>query len=78
MTRAEHIAWCRQRALAELDAAGPEEAVRVVSALSSLQSDLRKHPDTEHHQGLELGALLAFHGHLRTDAQAREWIDGIQ
>ena len=76
MTRAEHVAWCKQRALAELDA--DPQGMGPVHALSSLQSDLRKHPDTAGHQGLELGALLAFGGHLQTERQVREWIDGLR
>lgn len=70
------MAWCKQRALDELDADPTGDGP--VNALSSLQSDLRKHPDTEQHQGLELGALLAFGGHLQTERQVREWIEGIR
>lgn len=39
-TRAEHMAWAKQRALAALDAEGPQ------AALQSMLSDLGKHPDT--------------------------------
>jgi hypothetical protein len=39
MTRAEHLAWCKQRALEYLPG-DPQQA------LASMMSDLRKHPDT--------------------------------
>lgn len=77
MTRTEHLTWCKQRALAELDAPGPIDT-RITNALTSLQSDLRKRPDTASHDALELGALLAFGGHLQTEHQVREWIEGIR
>lgn len=71
-TRAEHLAWAKERALEYVDAGDP------VNALASLQSDLRKHPETADHQGLELGAMLAFGGQLTTPAQVREWIEGLR
>lgn len=77
-TRAEHVALCKARALAELDA--PREPVerRVTNALASLQSDLPKHPDTRRHDAIELSMMLAIGGHLQTEAQVREWIEGVQ
>ena len=71
-SRAEHLAWCKQRALAYVDAGDP------AGALASLNSDLRKHPGTADHSGLELGVMLAMAGHLSTAAQMREWIEGLQ
>lgn len=41
MTRSEHMKWCKQRALQELDFGGPSEA------LASIVSDLEKHEDTK-------------------------------
>lgn len=40
VTRAEHLAWCKQRALEYLDRG------EFVNALTSLRSDLTKHPET--------------------------------
>jgi hypothetical protein len=71
-TRAEHIAWVKERALAELDAGS------VVNAMSSVTSDLRKHPDTDGHAAIELMAMLAIGGHLGNETQMREFIGGIQ
>lgn len=75
--KSELVDWAKQRALAELAASGPED-LRVVNALTSLQSDLRKHPATQQHDALELGSLLAAAGQLRTERQVREWIEGVQ
>lgn len=77
MSRSEHVDWAKQRALAELAACEPEDR-RVVNALTSLQSDLRKHPATQQHAALELGAQLAAGGHLQTERQVREWIEGVR
>lgn len=72
-TRAEHIAAVKQRALAELDGGGT-----VTSALASTQQDLRSYPATQDHDAIMLGMMLAMSGHLSTDAEMREWIDGIR
>lgn len=70
--RAEHMAWLKERALEELTTNGPTKA------LASVMSDLRKHPETEDHVAMVLGMMLAMNGHLETDAQMRDWIDGLQ
>ena len=41
MNRAEHLAWAKQRALQELERSG------IVDALTSMLSDLGKHPEME-------------------------------
>lgn len=74
MTRAEHIAWVKQRALAELNGRPGSEA----RALASFASDLGKHPDTRRHDAIQLAHKLAYAGHLQTEAQVREFVDGIQ
>jgi uncharacterized protein YejL (UPF0352 family) len=69
--RAEHLAWCKQRALQYVDVGD------VQNALASMISDLRKHPDTEDHSGMALGMVLAMNGHLSTERQMREFIEGF-
>ena len=73
-TRDEHVTWTKERALAELEPGGGG----VVAAIGSVQSDLGKHPETRGHTAIELMQLLAMAGHLQTDAEAREFIDGIR
>ena len=41
MTRAEHLAWCKQRALEYVDRGD------LKNALASMGSDMRKHPETD-------------------------------
>lgn len=68
--RAEHLAWCKERALAYLDAGEP-----VHLAFQSLGSDLRKYPDTAKHPALGRGFLLLANGELDTPARMRRFIE---
>ncbi len=70
-TRAEHLAWCKQRALEYCDAGDLREA------FASMISDLHKHTETDKHAGIELGAMLFFSGHLNTDSEMRKFIEGF-
>lgn len=67
MTRAEHLAWCRERALEYADMGD------VAQAMASLGSDLNKHPETEGHSGM----MLAMGGHLDSPAELRKFIEGF-
>ena len=69
-TRADHLAWCKERALAYVDHGD------VQNAFASLVSDLRKHPETEDHAAAELGMMLMMAGHLNTVADMRDFING--
>jgi hypothetical protein len=62
MTRAEHLAWCKQRALEYVDAGD------VNQAFVSMASDLGKHPETANHSAIQLGMMMLMAGHL-SDAQ---------
>lgn len=70
-SRAEHLAWCKERALQYVDAGDTH------NAFASMASDLRKHEDTAGHAALELGMMLLMSGHLNTPAQMRDFILGI-
>ncbi len=70
MTRDEHLAWCKQRALAYLPS-NPKEA------FSSMVSDLGKHDDLAKHIGLELGLMLLMTGHLSHPDEMRRWVEGF-
>lgn len=67
-TRAEHLVWCKQRALEYVDAGDP------VNAWASLVSDLNKHPETAGHPGIELGMLSMMTNNL---GDMREFIEGF-
>ena len=70
MTRADHLAWCKERALAYVDQGD------LSNAFASLISDLRKHPETEHHAAAEIGMMLTITGHLDTAKDMRDFING--
>lgn len=70
-TRAEHLAWCKQRAIAELDAGD------VANAFSSMASDLGKHPETENHAAIQFGMMMLMGGHLSRPDQMRRFIEGF-
>jgi hypothetical protein len=72
MTRAEHLAWAKQRALEHLDA-GDEQG-----AFTSMISDLRKHDELENHIGLEMGVMLMATGlMIGRPGETRRWIEGF-
>lgn len=74
-TRAEHLAWCKQRALAELEV--PNEAEGLKNALASMASDLTKHPETETHAAIGLGMMMVMGGQLSTKPEMAKFIDGF-
>ena len=69
MTREQHLAWCRQRALEYLAIGDIQNAVR------SMMSDLQKHNETRSISNRELMALsVMMSGDLDL---ARRYIDGF-
>jgi hypothetical protein len=71
MNRAEHLQWAKGRALEYADRGD------VANALSSITSDLNKHPETKGHSGLELMGMLAVAGHLSSPAELRRYVEGF-
>lgn len=71
MTREEHLAWCKKRALEYVDMG------QVQSAFASMASDLNTHPETEGHFGIQLGMLMLMGGHLNTPEKMRNFIEGF-
>lgn len=69
MTRAEHLQWAKDRALALLD--------KPKDAWASMASDCLKHPELAGHPAIGLGTLLAIGGNLSTAAQVRDFIEGF-
>ncbi len=70
-TRAEHLTWCKQRALAYCDLGD------VNQAFASMGSDLRKHPETANHPALTLGLSLLISGKLNSPDEMRKFIKGF-
>ena len=70
VSRAEHLAWCKTRALAYV------EQGDLHNAFASLMSDLRKHQETENHGAVGLGMMLMLGGMLNTAKDMRDFIKG--
>lgn len=71
MTREEHLAWCKQRALEYVDAG------KLNDAYASMVSDLGKHPETEGHGAIQLGMMMLMGGHLSSATEMRRFIEGF-
>lgn len=71
ITRAEHLAWCKQRALEYIKGGDAN------NAWASMASDMRKHPETANHIALELGMMLLMTGNLDAPHKMREFIEGF-
>lgn len=71
MTRAEHLAWAKERAL-EYVAAGD-----IPAAFSSLASDLQKHALLANHPGIMMGMGLLATGQINSSAQMTDFINGF-
>lgn len=69
-TRAEHLAWCKQRALAYVDTGD------LHNAFASLVSDLGKHSGTRGHAAIELGMMQLMAGQLLNERDMRDFIEG--
>ena len=72
VTRDQHLLWCMERALAEL------ESGRVREGFTSMLSDIRKHPELENHKGGELGVMfMMLPGWIDNAREVRHWIEGF-
>ena len=72
MTRDEHLAWCRERALEYLDTGD------LTRAFTSMVSDVTKHGDCRvvlDHSVLGRGAFLAMGG---DEDGLRDWIENFR
>ena len=62
ITREEHLDWCKQRAREYC------EIGDTINALTSMFSDLGKHPETANHAGIKLGLMLIAVGNSNNKA----------
>ena len=72
MTRTEHLLWSKNRAFEILDNGGSS-----VDAYTSFTSDMKKHPQTENHLGIDMGLMLVIAGKLNTPDEIRKFIEGF-
>lgn len=68
-TRAEHLAWCKTRALQYVDAGNLQEA------MASMLSDLTKHQDTA--PSAKIGMILMMTVDRNSPQQVRSFITGF-
>ena len=69
MTRDEHLEWAKRRALEHL----PQNPVE---AMTSMGSDLKKHPELENHGDLYI--MPMFYGAHNDPDAVRRWIEGFR
>jgi hypothetical protein len=72
MNRDEHMAFCKSRALKYLETGDTQ------NALTSMFSDLGKHPETANHSGTSIGLGLMMIGNLSDVESARRFIEGFR
>jgi hypothetical protein len=68
MTREEHLKWAKERALAYLP-------LDPVEGMTSMMSDLSKHPELAKHAGLRIAPM--FYGAQNDSRAVRRWIEGF-
>jgi hypothetical protein len=71
MTRAEHLSWCKRRAIDCL----PD----IDEAIASMASDLGKHEETRRDHQMTIGLMLQLraNGNLNTPLEMRKFIEGF-
>jgi len=69
MTRAEHMEFCKKRALEYI------KYNDLDGAFQSMMSDLIKHDETRTHPGMMMGMQLKMGGMLNTSAQMKKFIE---
>jgi hypothetical protein len=71
MTRAEHLAWAKKRAV-EIVKSGD-----INGGYASMASDLLSHSELSGHIAIDLGMLQMIGGNLGTEALMIDFIDGF-
>jgi len=71
MNRAEHLVWCKKRALEYVEANDTQ------NAWGSMISDLGKHEETKDHIGIMLGTTMIMSGNLSTPQAMQDFIEGF-
>jgi len=70
-TRAEHLEWCKKRALEYIQGGDIEQGI------ISMMSDIRKHPETDSQALASLCMMMLVSGKLKTQHEAEKFINGF-
>ncbi len=71
MTRAEHLQWCKDRAIEYINNGDKDQA------WASMVSDLGKHRETVGHMAIGLGTMMLMSGQLSTLPTMQDFILGF-
>ena len=72
MTRLEHLKWCRERAIQEMDYYKDP-----TKAIVSMMSDLGKHPETNHESLKSLCMMMLMANQIKTRQDAIKFLSGF-
>lgn len=72
MNRAEHLQWCKDRALEILDNGGTS-----TEAFASFGSDMNKHDETREHVAMQMGIVGLMGGLYQDPEEMRNFINGF-
>ena len=71
LNRDEHLRWSKKRAIAYANRGD------LFHALTSIEFDLKKHPETANHSSIDFGLRLYINGGLRTIQEMRRFIEDL-
>jgi len=71
MNRAEHLQWCKDRAIEYIENGDIQEGI------TSMMSDMNKHPETRSDTLNSLSLMMLTSGQLHSMHKAREFINGF-
>ena len=71
LNRDEHLEWSKKRAIAYANRGD------LFHALTSIEFDLRKHPETANHSRIDFGLRLYINGGLRTIEEMPRFIEDL-
>ena len=70
-TRSEHLKRCKKKALEYIHSGD------ISQSIISMMSDLRDHPETKNHAGIELAMGMLMGGLLKTTSEAERFIESF-
>ena len=72
MTREEHLKWCKERAIAEMDF-----TKNPTHAIISMMSDLKKHPETNKESLISFCIMMLLRKQINTRQDVINFLNGF-